>query len=162
MGTATEPAMPQPTQEHQKIQAMAGRWNVKCTFYMDPSAPPMECDAIETFEQVGPFWVVSKYEADFMGAPFVGRCTMGYDPHRKLWTSTWIDCMSPSLFSFTGNMKGDTLVMEGDAWSCMTNQVARHRTTNKAAGKDEWVMEMFQTMPDGKEVKTMRAHYRRA
>jgi hypothetical protein len=141
---------------------MAGRFKVHCTFYTDPSSPPMECEAVETFEKVGPFWVVSKYEADFMGAPFVGRSTLGYDPYRKCWGSTWVDCMSPALFSFTGNMKGDTLVMEGEAWSCMTHQMARHRTTNKTLGKDEWVMEMFQTLPNGVEARTMRAHYRRA
>jgi len=162
MSSTTEQPMPQPTQEHQRIQAMTGRWNVRCTFYMDPSAPPMECEAVETYEPVGPFWVVSRYEADFMGAPFVGRSTLGYDSNRKCWVSTWIDSMTTSLFSFTGNMRGDTLEMEGDAWSCMTNQMARHRTTNRSLGENEWVMEMFLTLPDGTETKMMRAHYRRA
>lgn len=162
MGSATDYQPPQPTAEHQRITAMAGKWNVQCTFYMDPSAPPMECAAVEEFEAVGPFWVVSKYQADFMGSPFVGRSTLGYDIHRKCWVSTWVDCMSPVMFSFTGQQKGDVLEMTGEAYSCMTQQMARHRTTNKSVGKNEWVLEMFQSMPDGKEVKTMRCHYRRA
>lgn len=162
MSETTEQQMPQPTAEHQRITAMAGKWKVHCTFWMDPSQPPMECDATETFEAVGPFWVVSKYETDFMGMPFVGRCSMGYDPHRKVYVSTWVDCMTPVLFSFTGNMKGDTLVMTGEAWSCRTNGPAKYRTTNQAKGKDEWTFEMFEAGKDGKEMKTMRMVYKRA
>ncbi|MSR48165.1 MAG: DUF1579 domain-containing protein [Planctomycetes bacterium] len=107
-------------------------------------------------------FVVSKYETDFMGAPFVGRCTLGYDPLQKCWHSTWIECMSPVLFHLSGNMEGDTLVIRGEAWSCMTNGVAKHSSTNKTISANETIMEMFQSMPNGVEVKTMTMHYKRA
>lgn len=162
MSDATGMEPPKPTAEHLRIQKLAGKWNVDCTFFMDPSQPPMQCKAVETFELVGPFWAVSKYETEFMGAPFVGRSTLGYDPRQKLWLSSWIDCMSPVQFQFTGTMKGDTLTMTGEAWSCMTNQVALHRITHRHVNADAWVAEMFQAMPDGKEFQMMRCAYRRA
>jgi hypothetical protein len=129
---------------------------------MDPTQPPMVCDAVEVYEAVGPFFVISKYETMFMGAPFVGRCTVGYDPHQKKWVSTWIDSCSAVLFHMTGTEKGDTITQTCQAFSCMTNQVAMHRSTNKRISANEMVMEMFQTMPNGAEVKTMNMHYKRA
>jgi hypothetical protein len=154
--------MPQPTAEHRLLKDHAGTWKVACKFYMDPSQPPMETKATETIEMVGEFWTVSKYQTEFMGAPFVGRATLGYDPHQKKWVSTWIDSMSPVLFHLTGDQKGDTITMKGKAFSCMTNSVLEHRTTEKHISKNEHVFEMFCTMPDGKEVKMMTNHYKRA
>ncbi len=154
--------MPQPTAEHQQLKDHAGTWKVACKFYMEPGQPPMETAATETIEMVGEFWTLSKYQADMMGMPFVGRATLGFEPHAGRFVSTWIDSMTPALFTFTGEQKGDTIVMEGEGWSCMTNAVLKHRTTEKHVSKNERIFEMFATMPDGKEIKLMTNHYRRA
>lgn len=156
------PPMPQPTTEHRLITDHAGTWKIACKFFMEPGQPPMEVAATETVEKVGEFWTVSKYECDMMGMPFVGRCTLGYEPHANRFVSTWVDSMSSALFYFTGQQKGDTLAMEGDAWSCMTNSILKHRTTEKHINKNERLFEMFCTMPDGKEIQMMSSHYKRA
>jgi hypothetical protein len=70
--------------------------------------------------------------------------------------------MSPALFILTGQQKGDTLHLEGEAWSCMTNSVLKHRTTEKHINKNERLFEMFCTMPNGVEIQMMSSHYRRA
>jgi uncharacterized protein (DUF2249 family) len=44
----------------------------------------------------------------------------------------------------------------------MTNSVLKHRTTEQHVSKNERIFEMFVTMPDGKEIKMMTNHYRRA
>ena len=162
MTEQSAPPMPQPTAEHKLLAEHAGTWKVHCKFYMEPGQPPMESEATETVEMVGPFWTVSKFESSMMGAPFVGRATVGYEPHAKRWVSTWIDGFTPSLFVFTGTLSGDTLTMTGDGWSCMTNSVLKHRTTEKAISMNERLFEMFCTMPDGKEIKMMTNHYKRA
>ena len=41
-----------------------------------------------------------------MGAPFVGRATLGYEPHTGKYVSTWIDSMSPVLFMLTRQAEG--------------------------------------------------------
>ena len=156
------PPMPQPTAEHKQLNDHVGNWKVACKFYMDPSQPPMETNATESVEKVGEFWTLSHYKCDMMGMPFVGRATMGFDPNKKKWVSTWIDSMSPVLFVLTGTQKGDTITLEGEAWSCMTNSVLKHRTTEKHIGKNERIFEMFCTMPDGNEIKMMTNHYKRA
>ncbi len=156
------PPMPQPTAEHKTLEEHAGTWKVACKFYMEPGKPPMETDAKETVEMVGAFWTVSKYESDMMGAPFVGRATMGFEPHTGKFVSTWVDSFSPSMFLFRGSQRGDTIELTGEGWSMMTNSILKHRTTEKRISKDERLFEMFCTMPDGKEMKMMTNHYRRA
>jgi hypothetical protein len=37
--TMTDMEMPQPTEEHKRLEELAGVWTVDCTFYMDPSPP---------------------------------------------------------------------------------------------------------------------------
>ena len=48
------------------------------------------------------FWTVSLFESEFMGMPFRGRSTLGYDPQKKKWVGTWVDSMSPSMFVMEG------------------------------------------------------------
>jgi hypothetical protein len=154
--------MPQPTAEHKQLAEHAGTWKVHCKFYMEPGQPPMETDAKETIEMVGAFWTISKFESNMMGMPFVGRATVGYEPHAKRWVSTWVDAMTPALYVFHGQKSGDTLTFTGEAWSCMTNSILEHRTTEKRISKNEFLFEMFATMPDGKEIKMMSNLYKRA
>lgn len=158
----TAPTMPQPTAEHSSLKQYVGKWNVDCNCYMEPGTPPMKMSATETIEMVGEFWTASRYEANFMGAPFVGRTTMGYEPHKGRYVMTWIDCMSPVLFHMTGTRQGDTITMTGKALSCHTNTELVHRTTWKTVHANEHHFEMFVTMPDGKEMKMMSSVYKRA
>jgi hypothetical protein len=156
------PPMPQPTAEHKLLKEHAGTWKVACKFYMDPSQPPMETSAVEKVDMIGEFWTVSRYESQMMGMPFHGSATMGYDPQSKQYVSTWVDSMMPTLCTFQGKQKGDTIELTGEFFSCMTNSVLKHRTTEKHLGKNERIFEMFCTLPDGKEIKMMTNHYKRA
>ena len=156
------PPMPKPTTEHRLLKDHAGTWKVACKFYMEPGKPPMETNATEKIEMVGEFWTVSRYETQMMGAPFVGCATLGFEPHTGKFVSTWIDSMAPVHCTLTGKQKGDTISLEGSFFSCMTNSVLKHRATEKHISKNERIFEMFCTMPDGKEVKMMTNHYKRA
>ena len=51
----------------------------------------------------GPFYQVADFSGEFMGMPFQGRATMGYDPIREEWISTWIDTFSPTLQIMRGS-----------------------------------------------------------
>ena len=162
MSDKTAPPMPQPTAEHKLVKDHAGTWKVACKFYMEPGAPPMETNATEKIDLIGEFWTVARYETQMMGAPFVGCSTFGYEPHTGKFITTWIDSMAPVHCTLTGKQKGDTITFEGSFFSCMTNSVLKHRATVKQIGKNERIFEMFCTMPDGKEVKMMTNHYKRA
>lgn len=157
-----EMPMPQPTAEHNALREQAGTWNCHSTFFMDPSQPPMEVEAKETVEMFGNFWTKSTYEADMFGMPFKGVATLGYDPNKKEYVSTWIDTMSPTFFQFTGNFKGDTLEMRGRAFDCNMQTEANYRTTEKHESPNKRIFEMFVEMPDGNEMKMFTHVYTRA
>lgn len=158
-----EMEFPKPTAEHGKLREHAGVWKVQSSFYMDPdpSTPPMVVEAQETIEMFGDFWTCSVYESDFMGQPFRGQATLGYDPEKKEYVSTWIDTMSPTFFHFRGNFEGDTLEMKGRAFDCMSKMEANYRTTEVHKSPNERVFEMFMEMPDGNEFKMMTHVYTR-
>jgi hypothetical protein len=160
--TQEAPQMPQPTAEHAYLTSHAGTWKVACQFFMEPGQPPMETTATETIEKVGEFWTVSRYQTEMMGAPFVGRATLGFEPHTGQYVSTWVDSMNPVLCTMRGTKKGETLELQGKWYSCMTNSELVHRTVEKTLSKDEHVFEMYCTLPDGTEILMMRNHYRRA
>lgn len=162
--TTEEMPMPQPTAEHARLAEHAGNWNVACTFYMDPSQPPMQVEACEKVEMFGAFWVTSTFEADMFGAPFKGRATLGYEPHAGEYVSTWIDTMSPAHFHLRGKFDaaGKVLEMRGRAFSVMTGGVADYRTTEEHVSRDERVFEMFTTLADGTEIKMFTHRYTRA
>lgn len=162
MSESAAPAMPQPTTEHRELAEHVGTWKVACKFYMEPGQPPMESEARDTVTAIGEFWTLARFENSMMGMPFVGSCTLGYEPHSGRYVSTWIDSMAPVLCVLTGHKKGDTMELKGEFHSCMTNTVLKHRTTEKRISKDERIFEMFCTMPDGNEIKLMTNHYRRA
>lgn len=161
---AEAPAPPKPTAEHTGLTDMVGKWNVECLFYMDPSQPPMEVQATETTTAFGDFWTESVFEAEFFGAPFTGKATMGFEPHSGKYVSTWIDTMKPALFYFTGQFdaSGKVLEMTGEGAACWGEGMAKYRTREEIVSKDERLFEMFTSMPDGGEMKMFTHKYTRA
>jgi hypothetical protein len=153
-----------PTAEHEWLMTHLGRWIVDCSFYMDPSQPPMKVEGAELVEAHGQFFTVSTFTAQMMGMPFSGRATMGFDPVTKKFQSTWIDTFSPFLFHFTGTMDAakKKLTMTGKAPAPQTQQMADWRTTEEHVDANTRKFEMFVTVPGQPEFKLFTHMYRRA
>ena len=148
-----EMEFPQPTVEHNRLKEGAGVWKVESTFYMDPNpeVPPMVSQAKETIEMFGEFWACSVYESDFMGQPFRGKSMLGYDPEKKSFVGTWIDSVTPFLWTFTGQLDDEKKVLlletEGPRWGVMGTSAkyrerhefvdADHRTTASSIQNDD-------------------------
>lgn len=162
--TESESMGQQPTPEHQRLEEHAGTWKVDCAFYMDPAQPPMRVEATETIELFGPFWTSSRFQADMFGAPFEGRATLGFDPKKGKYVSTWVDTMSPQLFVFEGEFDeaGKVLEMSGEAWDMSMSYRTKYRTREEHKGPDERVFEMFMALQDGNEIKLFTHVYKRA
>lgn len=91
------PAMPTPLPEHAVLKEEAGLWDATVESFMAPGQPPVLSKGTETGIMVGDFWLVSEFKTDMMGQPFTGRGTLGYDPAKKKYVSTWVDSMTPTL-----------------------------------------------------------------
>jgi len=160
----TESPFPTPLEHHQMLLSHVGTWDVQCTYYMDPSQPPMEAKAKETVEAVGQFWTVSKFESDFMGMPFVGRATLGYDTNAEQFVGTWIDGMSTVIFHYVGQFDADKKVldMSGEAFMPHFQGECKFRSVIYFADDDKHQFEMFVTPPGAPEMKMFRYEYSRA
>lgn len=156
------PTIP-PTAEHARLKESVGEWKVDCTFYMDPSQPPMNVVAKETVTMFGEYFATSVFESDMFGVPFTGRAQVGYDPVQKHWVSSWIDTMNPFFYHLTGNMEDGKLVMSGEAPSPMGPEAGLcvYKTVEEDVSPDKRVFEMFFTAPDGTEVKMFTHVYTR-
>ncbi len=153
--------MPEPTPQHARMMESVGTWDVKAKHFMEPGKPPMEATAVERIDAVGGFWVVSRYDSNIMGQPFVGHGTMGYSPERRAYFMTWIDSMSPFCFQFEGNYdaSGKVLTMKSKGPD-MQGGMTDWRSVTEHKDKDHIVFKMFMMTPHG-EMQLMENAYTR-
>ncbi|MBL8755962.1 MAG: DUF1579 domain-containing protein [Planctomycetes bacterium] len=159
---AQEPAKPGP--EHQKLAATAGTWTAALET-MGQDGKPMTVKGTQvTKVACGGLWLVEDFTVpDFMGAPFHGHGTTGYDTAKGKYVGTWIDSMSTSVMVTEGSYdkSGKVLTMTGTGPGMDGKPVLmRMVTTEKDANTR--VFEMLMPGPDGKEMKTMTITYTRA
>jgi hypothetical protein len=156
------PAMPTPGPEHAVLKDAAGTWDATVESFAAPGQPPMLAKGIETGTMVGGFWLVSDFKSEVMGQPFLGRSTLGYDPVKKKYVSTWIDSMTPSLS--VGESDYDPATKTFTGWMDGIDHRGRPtRFKSVTVFKDPAtrIATMSMKGPDGKEMTVMRITYTR-
>lgn len=157
------PAKPQPQKEHQWLDQLVGEWTAEGEAVMDPAAAPTKFKGTETGRRLGGFWATCEYTGEFMGEPFTGVFTLGYDPGRKSYVATWIDNMQSHLWQYEGTLDatGKTLTLEAEGPCChQPGKTVKVRDTLEILSKDHRVLTM-RVEQDGKWVTAMTLHYRR-
>ena len=97
-----------PGKEHKLLDAMAGKWEVKGAFWMDPSAPPMETVAQATSEwMLGGRQLKMTYTGDFFGMPFEGVSLTGFNRVSGQYESLWIDNMTTGMTIGFGSVSAE-------------------------------------------------------
>lgn len=141
---------------HQMLANETGSWTSAIKMWMDPSAPPSEAQGTATGEALlGGRYFQVKHSAVFMGMPFEGIQTDGYDNARKTFFSTWIDNMSTGLLTMEGKYDEATKTITYlGKMSDVFGKEVKVRETIKMVDKNTVYVEMFQEM-NGKEFKSM-------
>jgi hypothetical protein len=158
------PPMPKPTKEHEGLKEGAGTWNWVGKFRMAPDRPEVEVKGVETCTMLGGFWLVFDIKTDnFMGMPWHGHGTLGYDPGKKKYLGTFIDSMSSDRMLGEGTMDaaGKVLTMIWEGKDHETGKVAKMRETYETKDKDNAFMTMYKTGADGKEEVAFTITYTR-
>lgn len=151
-----------PAPQHARLKADVGTWDATMTF-SDGQGGTVEAKGVSVRKMpLGEFWLIDTYQGTVMGQAFKGHGTTGYDPVKGKFVGSWIDSMSPSMMVFEGDYDetGKILTMVGDGIG-PDGKPAKHRLVTTIVNADEQRFEMFVTMPDGKEVKTMTIVYER-
>jgi hypothetical protein len=157
------PPLPKPGPEHAVLKADEGTWDATVEMMAPPGAPaPPASKGTETNTLMGGMWLVTDFKGDMMGMPFTGHGIAGWDATKKKYVTVWTDNMSPALMTgestYDAGKKTMTGYMEGPD---MTGKVSKMKSTTEWKDVDTRVFTMFASMPDGKEVPTMRITYKR-
>jgi len=134
---------PQPQAEHAWLEQFVGEWDFEAEMSMDPAKPPEKSKGTESVKMLGSFCLFHESRGEFMGKPFTGRFTLGYDPDSKKYIGSWIDSNSPYLYSYEGRLdeskKSLTLETEGPC-PAMGGKVVKMRDTMEIVDDDHRVL----------------------
>lgn len=109
--------------EHALLKKLAGDWKVDVKMWMDPNSEP-EVSKGRAYSKplYGGRYLAQTYKGTFMGKPFEGQGTMGYDNTSGKYFSTWIDSMSTMLMKSEGKATGDNTIVLASAMTCPTTK----------------------------------------
>ncbi len=151
------------SEEHSQIQRKTGTWKVHCCYFMGGDANPVEVDGTETGKMLGQLWCKSHFEADMMGSPLSGNGSLGYDPVKKKYISTWNDSTAPFLYLFEGDFNSETNALElsGENYDPVRQCPALYRSRIEFKGDNEHVLDLSIDVPEGLPIKVLSYHFTR-
>ena len=154
---AAQAQFPKPGPEHELLKQFEGNWTCKTKMYMEPGKEPAESTAEYTSKmEVGGLFLVGKITGKFFDQEFHARIISGYDTFKKKYTGTWVDNMSPALYSLEGSFdksgKVYTEILEGP--NPMDGKSMKMRMVTEMKDKDSFHTKMYGT-PPGVEKETL-------
>lgn len=154
-----------PGPEHERLGKLAGTWSVDCTMWLAPGEDPVESTGRAVFSPVfdGRF-VQCEFTGSFMGRPFHGRSTLGYDRVARQYFTTWHDNMATGFIYLTGTSDdgGRTITYTGES-VCPRSGPISVRHIERHGSDDRFTLEMYQRPRNGgAETKNMELVYVRS
>lgn len=163
VGAAQEHEMPRPQKEHEWLRQLVGEWDSEGEIVTGPTTPPLKTRGTESGRMIGGFWALIESKGDFMGQPFTGILTLGYDPTRKKYVGAWFDSVSTYLWKYEGTVDASgkvlTLDTEGPCHEA-PGKTARYREVIEVKGKDHKVFTSSREK-DGQWYTYLTFNYRR-
>jgi hypothetical protein len=148
-----------PGEHHKPLQRYVGDWTYTMKMWMAPEQPAMESGGTMHAEPIlGGRYVQAVYKGEFMGHPFEGRSTDGYDNVGKQYVSSWVDNVGTGIMSSTGTCEAACKVfnMTADMLDPMSGQKISTKSVVTWSDDNHFRMEMFMVDPkSGQPVKTM-------
>lgn len=153
-----------PGDNHKHLDAMAGSWDTKLTFWMAPDAPPTTSTGVSENRWIlGNRVLEQRFKGTYMDQPFEGIGHTGYDNVKKQYWGTWIDNMGTGIMTSTGTSAdgGKTWTFKGTYADPMTGKDTSMEEKITVIDKDHHKFEMWGPAPDGKIYKSMMIEYTR-
>lgn len=153
-----------PGPEHAKLKALAGSWDVKVTFWMDPKAKPEEFTGKTEFKSLlGDRYIMQEFSGTVMGMPFNGIGLVGYNNALKKYEQVWIDSMSTGFITGAGAAdKEGTITFAQQSTNPLKNRIDKGKDVWRIEGDKKIVSEMWGPPPKGgREYKMMEIVYTR-
>jgi hypothetical protein len=148
--------------EHALLKKLAGDWKVDAKFWMDPNAAPEVSKGTASAKLIyGGKYLVQNYKGSFMGKPFEGQGTMGFDNVNSKYFSTWIDSMNTMLMKSEGSAVGGNSIVLASAMTCpATREPMKSEDVITIIDNNHYRYEGFQEQ-NGMKIKGMEITYTR-
>jgi hypothetical protein len=147
-----------PGEPQKRLSRLAGDWTYTIKAWMAPGAPPAESTGTMHGEVLfGGRYVEHHWMGNFMGMPFEGRGTDGYDNVGKMYVASWIDNMGTGIMHSTGTCDdaGKACTYSGDMWDPTTGKKSTMKSVITWVDDNTFTNEMYGNDPSGKEMKMM-------
>jgi hypothetical protein len=156
-----------PNDNHKKLEAFAGNWDIASTFWMDgPDKPPMtEKGGARITWALGGRFLRQEFKGTFMGMPMDGLGFLGYDNLKKAYTMSWMDNTSTAISTATGQFDeaGTDLTLNGKMDDPITGELNMDvKYVFRKSDRDRYVFEMHQVPAKGPSVKMGEMVYTRS
>jgi uncharacterized protein DUF1579 len=163
-------ALVTPGKDHKLLEKRAGNWDYAGKLWTAPGAPASEFKGKNVCKMVlGGRFLFDVTDGDPIipgGEPFHGMGLTGFDNFRKKYINTWADNMTTAIMHSEGERSADGTevvyaTQQPDLMSGDPKKMVKSRTVEKRVSDDQFVFQMFDPGPDGKEVKVLEITYTR-
>ncbi len=150
-----------PGPQHEALKAMAGKWKAAVKYFTAPGQPATSEGVAENRMILGGRYLEQRFQSTMMQQPFEGYGLTGYDNAARRYSYLWVDNMSTSMLSGSGDMDeaGKTLTMTATVPG-LDGQPAQVRMVTKLVDPGTHVFSMYGVM-GGKEQLIMEITYTR-
>ncbi len=153
-----------PGEHHKHFARMEGFWEVEATFWYAPGMEPQVTKGLSTNILIlGKRYLETKYASEVNGMPFAGRGTLGYDRIAGEYVDTWVDNMGTGVLMMRGSCSDDgkVITLHGEQMDPATKENIKARSVTTFSEDGNYLIEMWNLMPDGSEFKSMELAYTR-
>ena len=161
---AQQQPFPEPGPEQKLLAKMEGEWDTKMKCQMGPTGEgPVEGSGTYTAKMdLNGYFLVCDLRASIGPMPFAGRAITGFDPWKKKYVGTWVDSMSPSLYTIEGEWdKAGKVYTETIEGPDPTGKPMKFSMVTEIKDDDHLVAKMSMPGEDGKEIVMMEMMYTR-
>ena len=161
-----QPWLIKPSEQHKVLKKDVGTWDATVKVWPMAGAEPLESKGVEKNRLLkGGLWLMTRFEGEVIGMPFIGMGASGYDPAEKKYVGTWVDTMTPHMMTTKSDYDEKTKTMAGvtETRDAMTGEKYTAKMISRYNDDDDTrVMEMHRKGEDGKEWKVMEISYKRS
>lgn len=148
-----------PGEMHKQLGKMAGDWTFTNKMWMAPGQPPMESAGTMHAEAIlGGRYIQATWKGSFMGQPFEGQGTEGYDNISKQYVSSWVDNMGTGILYSVGTCEdgGKKCTTVGESSDPMSGGKVTMKSVLTWIDDNSFKNEMYGKDPaSGQEMKMM-------
>jgi hypothetical protein len=153
-----------PGAAHEQLDGRVGTWNVSMEIWSAPGASPTVSEAVSEVKWImGRRYLLDATKGNYSGLPFEGLGMTGYDNLKQKFVLVWVDNMGTGMMTGSGTYDAatKTYTFATLAPDVVGGTDKPGRLVERIVSDNQWVMEMYDTTPEGQEFVTLKAVYTR-